>query len=173
MNRSVVGFLSFVIALILAITVVWPKAVEVRDLGVIEQAKKSISQSKTDRLKALTEVTTIFDVNTARIERIMSAVPVSPAIPEAIVTIEAIARINSITIQSVIPQLDSQKQQVVMTVIGEGDLSAIEGFVDSLATNNRPVSVTAMTVSKRTEGAKLNFSIGLNFPFLSDGKEKL
>lgn len=173
MNRSVIGFLSFVVSLILIITVVWPKANTVRDLGVTEQAKKSISQSKTDKLKLLSQVATKFAVNSNRIETILSAVPPSPDIPEAIVTIEAVARINNISIQSVIPQLENQKQQVIITVIGEGDLRGIEGFVDNLASNNRPVSINAMNISKRSEGSKLNFSVGLNFPFRSGDKEAL
>lgn len=172
MNRSVIGFLSFVVSLILIITVVWPKANAVRDLGVTEQAKKSISHAKAEKLKSLSQVATNFNVNAARIDTILSALPPSPDIPEAIVTIEAIARVTGITIQSVIPQVESQKQQVVMTVLGEGELGAIEGFISSLATNNRPVSVTAVTISKRSNGSILNFSFGLSFPFRSDTEEK-
>ncbi len=165
MNRSVLGFLTFVVALILAVGFVWPKAAMVRDLGVEEQAKRKISASKEEKLKALSTLSQTFAANTTRIDSIISILPQSPEIPEALVTIEAVARANGVNIQSLTPQVDDQKQQVVLTLVGDGDLQGVEGFVANMADNNRPVSVSSTTLTKSPDGKRLNVSFGLSFPY--------
>ena len=165
MSRSVLGFLTFVVALVLAVGFVWPKAAAVRDLGVEEQAKRQISTSKEEKLKDLNTLAQTVGSNTVRIGSIVSILPQSPEIPEALVTIEAIAKANGVNIQSLIPQVDTQKQQVVLTLVGDGDLAGIEGFISNMSDNNRPVSVTTTTLTKSPDGKRINVSFGLSFPY--------
>lgn len=167
MNRSVIGFLAFVVALVLAVGFIWPKANTIRDIGVEEQAKREISKTKQERLAALTTLSQTFAANSTKIDTLVSILPSTPEIPEALVTVEAMARANGIEVKSLTPQNEELKQSVLVTLIGSGELTGIEGFISNVADNNRPISVNSVTLVKSIEGNRIDMSIGLNFPYRS------
>ena len=171
MNRSVVGFLLFLISLIGSVGFVWPKAMAVRQLGVEERAKKEVIAVKKNRLTALTTLSQTFATNANRVKLLTSILPPLPQIPEVLVTVEAMARASGISIQSITPQDDDQGQRIIVTIVGDGELSAIEGFVDNVGLNSRPITVDSASIVKNPEGNRLSVVFGLSFPYHSQTSE--
>lgn len=165
MNRSLAGFFSFVIAIVLGVGFVYPKSGAVHALGVEEQAKRAISKNQEAKLAALSQLKKTFSTNSNLVTDLLSVLPQTPQIPETMVSVEAMTKENGIDLRSLTPTIDAPKEQVVLSLTGEGELAAVEGLINDIAANNRPITISSAALVRLSEGNRISVSLSLNFPY--------
>lgn len=166
MSKNSLGFLFFILAIIVGFVFVWPEATDVRTTTATRDAAKTVETEKAKRYEALLEVQRTFASEQGRVDKIISTLPQEPQIPEVLVTIESMATESGASVFTIAPQTDTSKQQVSVTITGEGELTSIENLVKSFTDNNRPISMTSLSIVRATDAKKLNFTMGLSFPFI-------
>lgn len=169
MNRPLAGFIAFVVALAATVGLVWPKANEIKHLGVDEQAKSRLASARQTKLDALIDLESAFSAQSDRVAKIVSILPTEPEIPEALTSLEAIARVSGLTVTSLTPQLDETSRAVVVLGVGEGDMAAIETFMTNVAANDRPISLTTLALARSSDGKKMTMTFGLSFAYRPRG----
>jgi Tfp pilus assembly protein PilO len=166
MNKSLLGIFFIVIAVILGFVMVRPKIADVRDTTLERDVRLKIATAKQQRHDGLQSLTKTFAGNTDKINKYLSTLPQEPEIPEVLVTLEAMARDNSVSVESIAPLSDTKKQTVSVAMSGEADLTSIERFMQAVADNDRPLSVTALSLTKKQEGNSLAYSLNVSFPYI-------
>jgi Tfp pilus assembly protein PilO len=167
MNRNALGFLLFILAVALGFGVLLPKINEVRDVTVDMKAKTTIANNKQKRLDDLRQVQTTFSSQKDRVALLLSTLPQEPEVPEIIVSVEAMGRENGLSIESLLPQVNADDEEVTLTLVGEGDLGAVERFMQAIADNNRPMSVTALSLTRKQESNALAVNATVLAPYIS------
>lgn len=165
MNKNTVGFFLFILAIMIGIGAVYPKIQLVRDVSVQKEAELKVVAIKKLRLERLKLLTQTFDIESLKVSKVLSALPNEPAYPEALVSLETIARENGVSIQSLLPQTDTDEQEISITLAGEGGLTGVEAFLDALPKNDRPISVAAVSITK-LNAQLVAFTLTVRLPFV-------
>jgi Tfp pilus assembly protein PilO len=171
MNRNIVGFLLFVVAVGMGFGVLWPKIHEVRAITLERNAKHEIAKHKQKRRDDLRRLSGVLSGQQPRVTNLVSSLPKEPEIPEVLVTLETMAQSANVSITSLVPHVDKKKQEVTVTVVGDGDLPSVERIMQSIAENNRPMSITTTTLTRRQDG-RVAFSLTVVLPYVADRSAK-
>lgn len=165
MNRNLLGFLLFIIAVGLGVGVVWPQINEVRLITTDRNAKRTVLETKKQRLKDLQTIQATFATDPERINRLITTLPPEPQIQELLVTIENMGQSSGVNISSVVPQVDTRQQKVLLTLVGDGDVFAVEKLIAAIGDNNRPMSVEGITINRAQDVKRVSYSLTVNAPY--------
>ncbi len=165
-SRNILGTILFVVAIAFGAGVFWPRVQAVRSISVERTAKDQIATAKTKRLSSLQVLRGAFAQQPDRIAKILSSLPPDPQVPELLVTLDAMAKQNSVTLQSIVPQVNTHDQKVTVSIVGEGDLAATEKLVQSIADNDRPLSIDSVSFNRSGTSNRLSFSLSLSAPYI-------
>lgn len=170
MNRNLLGFILFVLAIALGVGLVWPKIGDVQSVTLDRNAKEQVLKTKTDRLNSLATLRSTFETQQPRIDKLITTLPQEAQVQELLVSFESLAQQSGVTIQSIVPQDNSRDQRVLVTVTGDGELGAIESFLQGISQNDRPMSISSVATSRTPDGRRLNFTFSLYAPYVSAPK---
>ncbi|HEY1074871.1 MAG TPA: type 4a pilus biogenesis protein PilO [Patescibacteria group bacterium] len=165
MNRNTLGFLLFILAIMIGVGAVYPKVRSVHMASVQKDAELKVVALKKQRLERLKLLNQTFDTESVKVGKVLSALPNEPAYPEALVSLETIARESGVLIQSLLPQTDTDRQEISITLAGDGGLANVEKFLDSLASNDRPISIAAVSITK-ANAQQVSFTMTVRLPFV-------
>jgi Tfp pilus assembly protein PilO len=168
MKNNLIGFLLIVGALTIGFGLLAPKIDEVRALSIEQRALKQLLASKKQRKAALQQLTTIFTGKEDQIRAIMATLPQDPQIPDVLVSAEAMIRESNVGITSITPQINPTQQQVYLVLAGQGGLGNIEALMTKIGENNRPMSVSAVSLTKVDN--TIGFNIGITLPYVAQSK---
>ncbi len=168
MNKNLVGWLLLIFAIAFGAAIVRPKIADVRAITLEKDAKLQLLDNKKQRVQDLTTLSNIFAVNQSRVDALISALPQDPQLPELLVSIEAMANQSGVTIQSIVPQVNQKDQQVSLTLVGQADLGGVESFTQTIADNNRPMSIDSLAMTKNSNAGKsLTFNLVIQVPYIA------
>lgn len=168
MNKSLLGGSAILLAVVLGFAVFVPQVANLRQLSAERQAKAQYVQ-KLDQYKTnLTTVQTAFAANQDTVTKLLEAMPTDPQVPDILTTLDAIAHLAGVTIQSVSPQVDQSNKLVVVQVSGQAAVDHLDSFYQYLQQNNRPISVTDLSLSPADSGGTgdtVSFTITISLPY--------
>ncbi len=171
-SRNLLGTVLFVIAIAFGVGVFWRQVEVVRTVSTERSAKIALAAAKTQRLSSLQVLRGAFAQQTARVDKLLTVLPSEPQVPELLVTIEAMGKQNSITLQSLVPQIDARNQKVELTIVGEGDLAGVEKLAQAIADNDRPLSIDSVVLNRGASSSRLSFSIAVSAPYVQTPTDK-
>lgn len=168
MSRDILGILLLILAVVIGVMFLSPQLRDLQAITIDQRAKAQYVAAKQERVQALDQVSKVFAQQKDRVVKLISAIPPKPQIPELLVTVDVMAQESGLSVTSMVPQTNPREKVVFVAVVGEGDIPAVERFAQLAADNNRPMSISALTLQRGADGRRISFTATIRVPYGED-----
>ncbi len=166
MSKGIIGWLLLFLSVVIGLALFLPKASDVHTLAREKKVREAVLKVKSNRVAALRSLKPNLQQSSARVNKLVEALPQDPQLPEILVTLESMGKESGVTLRSILPQVNTREQKVTITMVGDGEFASIENLMGLVAQNSRPMTVASFSMLKPQGNSKsLSFNLGVSVPY--------
>jgi Tfp pilus assembly protein PilO len=154
---SIVSAVSFLIVIVVAVLVLWPKFQELQTVqGNIEREKAEV-QLKEEYVLMLDDVMADLESNREGVSKIKTALPASPSVPSLFNYLQRTASGSGLILTEISPFTVSLSgtltdlRETVFTIKASGSYSSFKNFISTLEKSARLIEVESISLSSNPE----------------------
>jgi Tfp pilus assembly protein PilO len=154
---SIVSAVSFLIVIVVAVLVLWPKFQELQAIQSDIEKEKAEIQLKKEYVLMLDDVMAGLESNREGISKIRTALPVNPSVPSLFNYLQRTASSSGLVLTEISPFTVSLSgtitglRETVFTIKASGSYSSFKNFISTLEKSARLIEVEGISLSSDPE----------------------